>query len=224
VSGNLKFDAPPPPADEAALAVLRQQIGGRPTLVAASTHSGEEAAVISAHLNLKGAGTRILTILAPRHPDRGDAVAELVDAAGLTLGRRSRGDRIREETEVYLGDTIGEMGMWYRLADVAFLGGSIVSRGGQNPIEPAKLMVPIIHGRHVSNFREVYDALAAADAVATVSDANLLADAVRRLIQNPGERDRLTRNARACIEKSAGALDKTLDALEPYLAPLSAPK
>ena len=172
MSGNLKFDVPPPPADEAALAALRQQIGGRPTLVAASTHPGEEAGIIMAHQNLRQAGTRILTILAPRHPERGDAVAELVRQAGLMVGRRSRGDRIREETEIYLGDTIGEMGLWYRLADVAFLGGSMVPRGGQNPIEPAKLMVPIVHGRHVSNFREVYDALAVADAVTAVGEAN----------------------------------------------------
>lgn len=223
VSGNLKFDVPAPPVDEAALAILRQQIGGRPTLVAASTHAGEEAEIVAVHLNLRQARTRILTILAPRHPERGDAVAELVNNAGLAHGRRSRGDRITEETEIYLGDTIGEMGMWYRLADVAFLGGSIVSRGGQNPIEPAKLMVPIVHGRHVGNFREVYDALAAAEAVARVSDATLLADTVRRLIQDTAERDRLTRNARACIEKFAGALDKTLSALEPYLAPLCQP-
>jgi 3-deoxy-D-manno-octulosonic-acid transferase len=113
------------------------------------------------------------------------------------------------------------MGLWYRLADVAFLGGSMVPRGGQNPIEPAKLMVPIVHGRHVSNFREVYDALAAADAVTAVGDANELADVVKRLIQNPGERERLSRNARACVDKLAGALDRTVAALEPYLAPLS---
>ena len=224
VSGNLKFDVPPPPADEAALADLRQQIGGRPTLVAASTHSGEEAAIIAAHLTLKQAGIPILTIVAPRHPERGDAVGELVENAGLTLGRRSRADRIRQETEIYLGDTIGEMGVWYRLADVAFLGGSMVPRGGQNPIEPAKLMAPIVHGRHVGNFREVYDALAAADAVVAVDDATTLADTVKRLIQDRGGRDRLAKSARGCVDKSAGALDKTLDALEPYLEPLSRPQ
>lgn len=220
VCGNLKFDVPPPPVDDTALAVLRQQINGRPTLVAASTHPGEEAVIIAAHMDLKEAGTRVLTILAPRHPDRGDAVAALVDNAGLIFGRRSRGDPIGEETAIYLGDTIGEMGIWYRLADVAFLGGSMVPRGGQNPIEPAKLMVPILHGRHVGNFREVYDALAAADAVAAVGDAASLANTVRLLIQTPGERERLARNALGCIEKLAGALERTLDALEPFVAPL----
>jgi 3-deoxy-D-manno-octulosonic-acid transferase len=221
VSGNLKFDVPPPPPDETALADLRQQIGGRPTFVAASTHPGEETAIIAAYLDLKQSGTSILTVLAPRHPERGDAVAELVKNAGLVLGRRSRGDRIRKETEIYLVDTIGEMGMWYRTADVAFLGGSIVSRGGQNPIEPAKLMVPIVHGPHVGNFREVYDAFAAADADTVAGDATALADAVRRLIQSGAERQRLAENARRCIEKRTGALEKTLAALEPYLASLS---
>jgi 3-deoxy-D-manno-octulosonic-acid transferase len=223
VSGNLKFDVPPPPSDEAALAAVRRQIEGRPTFVAASTHPGEETAIVSAHLDLKRSGTRVLTILAPRHPERGDAVASLVADAGLAFGRRLRGDRIGKETEIYLVDTIGEMGIWYRVADVAFLGGSIVSRGGQNPIEPAKLMVPILHGPHVSNFRDVYDALAAADADTSVGDATALADAVKRLIQSRAERQRLAENARACVEKFAGALDKTLAALEPYLAALSRP-
>jgi 3-deoxy-D-manno-octulosonic-acid transferase len=221
VCGNLKFDVPPPPVDEVALASMREQIGKRPTLVAASTHPGEEAAIIKTHLSLKQARTGVLTILAPRHPSRGDAVAELLKTFGLAFGRRSCRDRITGETEIYLGDTIGEMGMWYRLANVAFLGGSMVSRGGQNPIEPAKLMVPLVHGPHVANFREIYDALAAAGADIAVSDAAALAETVERLIVNKAEHQRLAQNARACVEKFAGALNTTLAALEPYLAPLS---
>ncbi len=220
VCGNLKFDVPPPPADPAALAEMRRRIAGRPVLVAASTHPGEDEAVIAAHKELIQGRTRLLTILAPRHPERGEAVAALVTAMGLSLGRRSRGDEIGDATDVYLADTIGEMGMWYRLADVAFLGGSMVPHGGQNPIEPAKLLVPILHGGHVGNFRDIYDALSTAKAVATVSDAATLAAAVKLLIEDPGERDRLARDARACVERFTGALDRTLDALEPYLAPL----
>jgi 3-deoxy-D-manno-octulosonic-acid transferase len=112
------------------------------------------------------------------------------------------------------------MGLWYRLADVAFLGGSLVPHGGQNPIEPAKLLVPVLHGAHVDNFRDVYDALAAAQAVRTVRDGAALAEAVKDLIEHPRERERLAREARACVERFTGALDRTLEALEPYLATL----
>jgi 3-deoxy-D-manno-octulosonic-acid transferase len=223
VCGNLKFDAPPPPADERAVAALRRAIGGRPVLVAASTHRGEETAVIAAHAKVASAGTRLLTILAPRHPERGDAVAAEIVAAAFRLSRRSKNEPIVAETDIYLADTIGEMGLWYRLADFAFLGGSMVQHGGQNPIEPAKLQVPILHGTHVGNFRDVYDALSAARAVIAVADADSLAAAVSRLIADPTERDRLKREARACVERFGGALDRTLGALQPYLSQLGLP-
>jgi 3-deoxy-D-manno-octulosonic-acid transferase len=218
VIGNLKFDAPPPPADESAVATFRQQIGGRPTFVAASTHPGEEAAVLDAHREMTRDGTRLLTILAPRHPERGDAIASQIANAGLSVARRSRSDPISEDVDVYVADSIGEMGTWYRLADLAFLGGSMVMRGGQNPIEAAKLMVPIIHGAHVDNFRDIYASLDAANAAARIDGDVTLAATLRRLIHDRGERERLVRDARACIERFTGALDRTLDALEPNVA------
>ncbi len=218
VCGNLKFDVPPPPADESAVAQMRETIGDRPVLVAASTHPGEETAVIAAHAALARSGRPVLTVIAPRHPQRGDAIAEEIRAAGLCVTRRSLGEALTAETDIYLADTIGEMGLWYRLADVAFLGGSLVPHGGQNPIEPAKLLVPILHGAHVENFRDVFDALAEAKAVKTVSDGASLAEAVRRLIENPHERQRQAREAHACVERFTGALDRTLEALQPYLA------
>lgn len=222
VSGNMKFDVPPPAADSAIVEAMRGKVGGRTVFVAASTHPGEEAAVVAAHRELSTSGARLLTIIAPRHRERGDEVATLVQSAGLSLGRRSHGNEIGEGTDVYLADTIGEMGLWYRLADIAFLGGSMVPHGGQNPIEPAKLGIAIIHGSHVGNFRDVYDALDAANAAATVSDAADLAATVERLIETPGERERLSRGARACLQKFTGALDRTVDALGPYLARLGA--
>jgi 3-deoxy-D-manno-octulosonic-acid transferase len=220
VCGNLKFDVPPPPADKSAVARIRDEIGDRSVLVAASTHPGEESAVVAAHAAIAHGGKRILTVIAPRHPKRGEAVAEEIRAAGLRVRRRSLGERLAEDTDIYLADTIGEMGLWYRLADVAFLGGSLVPHGGQNPIEPAKLLVPVLHGAHVDNFRDVYDALAAAQAVRTVRDGAALAEAVKDLIEHPRERERLAREARACVERFTGALDRTLEALEPYLATL----
>jgi 3-deoxy-D-manno-octulosonic-acid transferase len=219
VCGNLKFDAPPPEADPALLAEMRRQIGDRPVLLAASTHPGEEEAIAAAHKDLVQTGIRPLTIVAPRHPQRGDEIAARLAEAGLSFGRRARGDNFGE-ADIYLADTIGEMGMWYRLADVVFLGGSMVPHGGQNPIEPAKLLVPILHGRHIGNFREVYDALAAAQATMTVHDSTTLARAAKLLIEDRSERDRLVQDALACVGRFTGALDRTLDALEPYLKPL----
>jgi 3-deoxy-D-manno-octulosonic-acid transferase len=220
VGGNLKFDAPPPAADAEAVAALKRARDGRVVFLAASTHAGEEAAVIAAHARLAGAGARLLTILAPRHPERGDAVAAEIAAAGLSHRRRSKGESFDPETGIFLADTIGEMGLWYRLADFAFLGGSMVRHGGQNPIEPAKLMVPVLHGPHVGNFRDVYAALADAGAVLPVGDEPTLAEGMRRLIAEPATRDRLAREARACVDRFGGALDRTLEVLEPYLANL----
>ncbi len=220
VCGNLKFDAPPPPADEDEVAEFRKAIGGRPVFVAASTHPSEEAAIIAAHAKVAG-GTGLLTILAPRHRERGDAVAAEIAAAGLSSRRRSHGDPIDGTTDIYLADTIGEMGLWYRLADVAFLGGSMVARGGQNPIEAAKLKVPVLHGRQVGNFREIYDALTAANAVIGVSDVTELVAAVKLLIETPKERERIADQALACIARFNGALDCSLAALDPYLAELA---
>jgi 3-deoxy-D-manno-octulosonic-acid transferase len=221
VCGNLKFDTPPPPADETALGDLRQQIGARFVLVAASTHPGEEAVILDAHAELARRGASLLTILAPRHPERGAALASEAAAAGFTLSRRSRGERINADTDVYLADTIGEMGLWYRLAHLAFLGGSMVPRGGQNPIEAAKLRVPVVHGRHVSNFREIYDALAAARAVEVADDSATLAAVAMRLIGDDHVGQRLAREAFACVQRFTGALDRTTEALDPYLAKLA---
>src|SRR4029453_2634862 len=121
VCGNLKFDVPPPVADPGTLLKMRQAIGDRPVLVAASTHPGEEEAVIAAHRQMRQGGAVLLTILAPRHRERGEAIAALVEAEALPLGLRSRGDAIGKQTSVFLADTIGEMGLWYGLADMAFL-------------------------------------------------------------------------------------------------------
>ena len=217
VCGNLKFDVPPPPADEAAVEHLRSEIGARTMFVAASTHAGEERAVIEAHAELRRTGVPLLTVIAPRHPARGAAVAEEAQAAGFSVNRRAFGESIAAETDIYIADTIGEMGLWYRLADVAFLGGSLVPHGGQNPIEPAKLLIPVLSGASMYNFRDAYEAMAEAKALRTVHDGPSLAAAVRQLTENPRERERQSREARACVERLTGALERTLTALRPYL-------
>jgi 3-deoxy-D-manno-octulosonic-acid transferase len=220
VCGNLKFDVPAPPADEEAVALLSRQIGDRFVFLAASTHPGEESAVLAAHADLVGRGARLVTIIAPRHPERGAALANETATVGLAVSRRSCGEAVTDGTSIYLADTIGEMGIWYRLADAAFLGGSIVLHGGQNPIEAAKLGAPILHGPHVRNFAEVYDAFAASCAALPVHDAASLANAVQGLMQDGGERERMAGAARSCAEGLTGALERTLVALGPYISGL----
>ncbi|TIM08664.1 MAG: 3-deoxy-D-manno-octulosonic acid transferase, partial [Mesorhizobium sp.] len=134
VSGNLKVDTSPPPVDERALATLRRQIGTRPTWAAISTHDGEEV-----HATLHKRHHGLLTIVVPRHPDRGEALAAQISGMGLKVARRSKGDRIAADTDILLGDTIGEMGLYLRLTEIAFVGRSLTSEGGQNPLEPAML-------------------------------------------------------------------------------------
>jgi 3-deoxy-D-manno-octulosonic-acid transferase len=217
IAGNMKFDAPAPGVDEAALAAIRKQIGARPVFVAASTHDGEEEAVLGVHRTLRIDYPDLLTILVPRHPARGDAIAADIEAAGLVLSRRSGGGAIEHETEIFLADSLGEMGLWLRTGTMVFLGASLVRYGGHNPIEPAKIGVPMIHGPHIANFAEIFATLSDARAAIMVQDEAGLAASAAALLADAGERERLAREARACVERQVGALDRTIAALSPYI-------
>ncbi len=170
-TGDLKLDGPAPPADRTKLAALQSAIGGRPLIAAASTHAGEEAAMVEAHQRLRGNFPGLLTLIVPRHPERGDGVADIVRAAGLRACLRSRGELPDAATDIYVADTVGELGLVYRLAPIVFIGGSLIRHGGQNPIEPAKLGAAILHGPHVWNFAEIYAALDQARGAETIADA-----------------------------------------------------
>src|SRR6185437_3728179 len=174
-TGNLKLDAPAPPADTAALSSLQGIMHGRPVIAAASTHPGEEAIVIDAHRRLRARFPGLLTILAPRHPERGPDIGEIAAGAGLNVALRSLRQRPEKTTDLYVADTMGELGLLYRLAPIVFIGGSLVPHGGQNPIEAAKLGAAILHGPQVSNFEEIYAALDAAHGAEKVGDAKELA-------------------------------------------------
>ncbi len=158
-TGNLKFDVPEPPADPETLAALKAAIAGRTVIAGASTHADEETMLVEAHRRLRASFPRLLTIVAPRHPERGPGILDIARAAGLTAALRSRGELPRPDTDVYVADTLGELGLIYRLAPIVFVGGSLASHGGQNPIEPIKLGAAILHGPHVWNFAEIYAAL-----------------------------------------------------------------
>jgi 3-deoxy-D-manno-octulosonic-acid transferase len=168
VSGSLKEGASPLPHDEHELARFRTLLGNRPVWLAASTHLGEEDQVLSAHRMAVRSVPGLLLILVPRHPERGAELAAAIEGAGLRLARRSREEDLGEETEVYLADTLGELGVWYRLAPVCFVGGSLIEIGGHNPYEPALLGSAILHGPHVRNFSDAYARLSAAEAAIEV--------------------------------------------------------
>ena len=176
LAGNLKYDAPPPPADRQELAELAGLTSGRQIWIAASTHEGEEAIAAEAHRLVAQTFPDVLTLIAPRHPARGPAIQAQVSALGLAGALRSRGELPAAKTAVYVCDTMGELGLFYRLAGVVFVGKSFVGGGGQNPIEPAKLASAILHGPQVANFADAYALLDEAGGAALVRDARELAD------------------------------------------------
>ncbi|WP_029004491.1 3-deoxy-D-manno-octulosonic acid transferase [Azorhizobium doebereinerae] len=217
VAGNLKFDVPAPPADPALLGRLEAAVGDRPILLAASTHPGEDEVVIAAHQQLRQRLPDLLTIIAPRHPERGADILALAEGAGLAAAQRSRTPLPPAEAELYVADTIGELGLFYRLAPVAFLGGSLVRHGGQNPIEAAKIGTVVLHGPHVWNFGAVYGRLDADLGAVPVEGAEEIVRSALDVFLSPGFHDHTARAARRAVEMLGGALDRTLAAVEPYL-------
>jgi len=218
--GNLKLDVPAPPVDPANLRALSAMIGPRVVIAASSTHADEESIVISAHRRLRAKCPTLLTLIAPRHPARGAGIAEMATAAGLSVALRSRGDQPKPDVDIYIADTLGELGLIYRLAPVVFMGGSLASRGGQNPIEAIRLGAAILHGPHVWNFAEIYAALDAAHGAERVADEEELTARLAAWLAEPGERAAVADAAKAAVEKLGGALERTLAALEPYFMQL----
>ena len=220
VSGNLKLDVPAPPADETALAALKTAIAARPLIAAASTHPGEDELIIATHKRLQTETPSLLTLIAPRHPERGPEIANLARAAGLSVCLRSEGALPQAATEVYVADTVGELGLVYRLAPVVFIGGSLVRHGGQNPIEAAKLGAAILHGPHVWNFEELYATLDAAHGAEPVDSGDKLTAAFAAMLAQPAVRARVAQSGRQAVNALGGALERTMQALEPYLTKL----
>lgn len=221
-AGNLKIDAPPPPVNADELARLRRVIGVRPLLVAASTHEGEERIIGDAHAKLRARLPDLLTILAPRHPERGAQIAAELGATGLNVARRSTAEDPTPATDVYLADTIGELGLFYSMGDTVFLGGSLVEHGGQNPVEAIRLGCAVISGPGRHNFADIYKGLAKAGGVETVKSADELADAAFRLLTDETARRAAHGSAERALAVMGGALDTTVAALLPLL-PAAAP-
>jgi len=214
--GSLKAGAAPPDRPEAR-AEMALALAGRPTWLAASTHDGEEAAVARAHRVASLPG--LLTLVAPRHPERGEPAAQALRAAGLRTARRSLGEGPGPEVDALVLDTLGEMGAWYRLAPVAFVGGSLTPAGGHNPHEPAALDCAIVHGPQVANFAEDYAALARAEGALLVSGGEELGGAVATLLSDEPRRAALAAAAADALGDGRAALAETLEALTRLLPP-----
>jgi 3-deoxy-D-manno-octulosonic-acid transferase len=217
-AGNLKIDAPPPPVDAAARGVLAAALADRPRLVAASTHAGEEAVVAEAHREIARHVAGFCTIIAPRHPERGPGVAEALRAAGFTVARRSLGELPEGRTDIYIADTIGELGTLYSIAPLGFIGGSLVPHGGQNPIEAVRHGAVVLTGPHWTNFADAYRALIDGGAAIEVRTNAELAAEARRLTEDGAALARLKGNAERALATLSGALDRCASALLPLIA------
>ena len=197
VTGNLKLDVPAPPVDFTKLERLMAMTRSRPIVVAASTHPGEEEILLETHRTLAGFFPSLLTVIVPRHPGRGETIAQMIEASGLHASVRSREELPTAATDIYVADTMGELGLFYRLSPVVFIGGSLVKHGGQNPIEAIKLGASIVHGPHVFNFADVYEALDAAGGARLAETRETLVKQLGQLLADPGARNSRARRGRA---------------------------
>ncbi|KJK09040.1 MULTISPECIES: lipid IV(A) 3-deoxy-D-manno-octulosonic acid transferase [Pseudomonas] len=215
VTGSIKFDLS---IDEHLLPRARDlraqwQASQRPLWIAASTHEGEDEVILAAHRQLLEHHADALLILVPRHPERFNSVFALCRQQLATV-RRSTGEPVTADTSVLLGDTMGELLFLYALADIAFVGGSLVPNGGHNLLEPAALSLPVLSGPHLFNFLEIAAMLREAGALQEVDDAQGLAAEVRRLIELPQDAQRMGDAGRAVMKANQGALQRLLDGLE----------
>lgn len=216
VTGTLKEGTAALPCNEAERDDIANYLNGRPVWLAASTHPGEEEQAAAAHRVAMRASHRLLLIVAPRHPERGPAIARALRDGGWTVALRSDDEIPQADTQIYVADTLGEMGLWYRLAPISFLGGSLVPVGGHNPFEPAALGSAILHGPMVENFQDIFDRLTRAGAAQCVSNEAELARAVQELTSP----DEAARMAHAAWEVCSAGADVTDRAVELILATL----
>lgn len=213
LSGNIKFDITLPADIEIQAKALRQQWGTthRPTFIAASTHEGEESILLEAFAHIRQKIPNTLLIIVPRHPGRFERVAKLCVSAGYRIAYRSKNETPGAETDIILGDTMGELCLIYATSDVAFVGGSLVPTGGHNLIEPAALALPVLTGPYLHNFIEISKLLKSAGAAQVVHDSKELAVAVIALFSANELREKMGHCAREVVIDNRGALEKHLD-------------
>jgi 3-deoxy-D-manno-octulosonic-acid transferase len=214
--GNLKAAAPPLAADPAALEAMVTALGDRPRWLAASTHPGEEAMAGNVHVALASDHPGLITLIAPRHPNRGPEIAAALTAQGLTVGLGSRGDVPGPDTEIFVADSLGQMGLWYRLATAVFMGGTFGSVGGHNPLEPARLGCALVFGPDMNNARELAEALIHQGGAVQVSDQHWLQGAIGALLSSPDLMAQRAAAAATFANDQAEVLQTTMDAIAPW--------
>ena len=218
VPGNLKFSAPPLPDNLVTRRDLSRQIGKRTIWLAAQTADPEESQVALVHMDVQRNYPDLLTIIAPRHPERGEEIVTQLRSTGLKVAQRSQGERIQEETQIYVADTMGELGIFYRLANIVFLGRSLFpGAGGSNPLEPARLECAIIQGPYTENFDEITQVLNEAEATRNIEHGDELGFAVKHLLDNQDPRIELITAAEKASAQAAHAVDRAAEALLPML-------
>lgn len=219
ITGNLKYDLTLPDELLPQGQTLRRELLGaqRPVWIAASTHAGEDEQILTALAQLRARWPALLLLLVPRHPERFDGMAALCRQQGFSVTRRSERQSCTPETTVFLGDSMGELLLFYAAADLAFVGGSLVPTGGHNVLEPALLGLPVLFGPHMFNFTEAGQRLLEAKAAWQVADAGELAAVVDRLLADPALRQNTGQRGRAVVERHRGALAALLDCIERLL-------
>lgn len=221
IIGNLKFDiSVTPELATSATTIRRQWAQQRPVWIATSTHEGEEKIVLEAHYQLLATYPNLLLILVPRHPERFNKVQELTQKIGFSYTLRSTGQPTTTDTQVVIGDTMGELMLLYGIADVAFVGGSLVKKGGHNPLEAAAHAIPVLMGPHTLNFKDICTKLTQAEGLITVTDTSSLVEKISTLLANKDMCLYYGSHAATVLHENQGALQRLLHLLEPYLPPL----
>ncbi|MBL4646595.1 MAG: 3-deoxy-D-manno-octulosonic acid transferase, partial [Rhizobiales bacterium] len=199
ITGNMKYDAPTLKVAPEVRSAFSAAVKNRPVFLASSTHEGEDAIVLQAHAMLAETFPDLLTCIVPRHPERGRSIQDLAVAKGMSVRLRSLADPVDDKTQIYVADTLGELGLFYAIANVAFIGGSLLPIGGHNPIEAVHLNCPVLTGPQIFNFREVFGVLQAGDGCELVDNAEELAQKVRVLIEDPIRAAGMCANAKSVL-------------------------
>jgi 3-deoxy-D-manno-octulosonic-acid transferase len=218
ITGSIKFDTRQAAIVKEQAEAMRRLLGvSRPIWIASSTRDGEEESVLAAHRLVLESNPAALLLLVPRHPERFDKVAQLCRQRGFSLITRSSGDICDERHDVFLGDSMGELGLYYQAADVAFVGGSLVDKGGQNIMEPASLGLPVVFGPSMYNFAAISQLLIDQEAAVQVDDSTALADQVIAWLSDASARAHYGENGRRVVEENRGATERLMRVLEKLL-------